>query len=138
MLRRLAVAMVVGLLLCCLAGCGKRDAAVEEATETSDSSELGVDIYPGAEPEPGGELRSQELPEGEAQSAALATSDAVGKVAEFYKRKYGEGATVLPQPDGGVVISKDEEAQIITIAVARPQDDEETHISITVVPKAEE
>ncbi len=168
MLRKLMFAMLAVAVAGCLVGCGKRRttitgpegerATVEtdrggkttvtvesdegeakmEISEDVDLSGLGVEIYPGAEPQAGTTYKGEGFEGVEMTSVALETSDAFDKVAEFYKSKYAEGAAAVVQQPGSLMISKEEETRNVTVAVTRDEDEQITNIGITVVMKAEE
>ncbi len=109
-----------------------------EISEDVDLSGLGVEIYPGAEPQAGTTYKGEGFEGVEMTSVALETSDAFDKVAEFYKSKYAEGAAAVVQQPGSLMISKEEETRNVTVAVTRDEDEQITNIGITVVMKAEE
>jgi hypothetical protein len=66
---------------------------VSTPMENIGASDLGVDIYPGAQSEKGG--MKMEMPNATGVTGVFLTSDSPAQVTDFYKRKLGSAATVV-------------------------------------------
>lgn len=95
------------------------------------AGELGIDIYPGAEPAKSGSLRMN-LPTGSMISALYLTSDSKDKVVEFYKSKLGSDATSMDFGENAIMtLKKGEHEQVsVTISQEANQHDGKTQIHI--------
>jgi len=100
------------------------------STETFSASDLGTDIYPGAQPAKGG--MRMNLPSGSMVSAVFVTSDSKDQVVNYYKGKFGSDASVYDNPNNALVtVNKGkEESVMVTITVSPSQYDGKTQIHI--------
>jgi hypothetical protein len=90
---------------------------------TFTASELGADIYPGAQSTPGG-VR-MDLPTGSMVSAVFLTSDAKDMVVSFYKGKLGSDASVFDTSDGAVLsVDKGQQESVVVTVTAKPSEDD--------------
>jgi hypothetical protein len=96
------------------------------------SSELGTDVYPGAEPNKSGNLRMS-LPTGSVVSASYLTSDSKDKVVAFYKEKLGSQATAMDFGANAILSLKKGEHEVLTITISQEasQSDGKTQIHIS-------
>jgi len=95
------------------------------------ASELGTEIYPGAEPKKSGSMRMS-IAGSSVVSAAFLTSDPVDKVVSFYKDKLGSDATSMEFGGTSILTSKmnDHEQVSVTIVQHANQQDGRTQIQI--------
>jgi hypothetical protein len=95
------------------------------------AAELGVDVYPGAEPKKSGSMRMS-IAGNSVVSAAFLTSDPVDKVVAFYKDKLGSDATSMEFGGTSILTSKksDHEQVSVTIVQHANQADGRTQIQI--------
>lgn len=95
------------------------------------SSELGTDIYPGAEPKKSGNMRMN-IAGSSVVSATFLTSDPKEKVVDFYKDKLGSGATSMDfGPSALLTLKKSDHDQVtVTISQEANQSDGKTQIHI--------
>ena len=95
------------------------------------STELGTDIYPGAEPKKSGSMRMS-IAGSSVVSAAFLTSDPADKVVAFYKDKLGSNATSMEFGGTSILTSKlsDREQVSVTIVQNANQQDGKTQIQI--------
>lgn len=95
------------------------------------ASELGTEIYPGAEPKKSGSMRMS-IAGSSVVSAAFLTSDPVDKVVAFYKDKLGSNATSMEFGGTSILTSKigDREQVSVTIVQHAGQQDGKTQIQI--------
>ena len=98
--------------------------------ENFTASDLGVDVYPGAQGVHGGVRMN--TPNGSMISAAFATSDSKDQVVAYYKQKLGSDVSVYDSGNGAVVtVNKgQEESIIVTVSPNSSQDGGKTRISI--------
>jgi len=95
------------------------------------SSELGTDIYPGAEPKKSGNMRMS-IAGSSVVTAAFLTSDSTDKVVAFYKDKLGSDATSMDFGGTAILTAKrtDREQVTVTIVQHANQEDGKTQIQI--------
>jgi hypothetical protein len=95
------------------------------------SSELGTDIYPGAEPKKSGNMRMS-IAGSSVVTAAFLTSDPAEKVVAFYKDRLGSDATSMDFGGTAILTSKktDHEQVTVTIVQHTNQEDGKTQIQI--------
>lgn len=75
------------------------------------AAELGVDLYPGAEEEPGGGMRTRSE-----SFASYTTSDPAGKVFEFYKSRLNSGAKIVQAANESMVdIERSNDAIVVVV-----------------------
>jgi len=102
------------------------------------ASELGIDIYPGAQSAEGGMRMS--LPTGTMISGAFETSDSPDQVVSFYKAKAGSDAAVMEAGEGAVITLKKSEKEAVVVTVSadssKPGGKTQIHIVHTVSAKA--
>jgi hypothetical protein len=93
------------------------------------SSDLGVDIYPGATQQQGAVRVS--TPNGSAITAAYVTNDSLDKVVDFYKGKLGPSASVF-QSDKSAVLSEtsDDKKSSVMVTIATEASNGQTKIAI--------
>jgi len=98
--------------------------------ETFSASDLGTDIYPGAQPGKGSMRMS--LPTGSMVSAAFVTSDSKDQVVTYYKSKLGSEASTFDSANSAIItVNKGkQESVMITISVSPSQYDGKTQIHI--------
>jgi hypothetical protein len=96
------------------------------------SSELGIDIYPGAVPGKSGNMRMN-IAGNSVVSATFLTSDAKEKVVDFYKGKLGSEASTMDFGSNAILSLKkgDHENVQITISQEANQFDGKTQIHIS-------
>lgn len=94
------------------------------------ASELGTDIYPGAQPGKGS-IRMT-LPTGTMVSAVYVTSDSKDQVLSFYKSKFGSEVSIFDAPTGSVItLNKGQQESIaVTVTVNPSEYDGKTQIHI--------
>lgn len=99
-------------------------------SKTYSASELGTDIYPGAQPGHGG--MTMDLPTGSMVTAVYVTSDSKDKVLDFYKSKFGSAASVFDTADGAVLtLTKSQQESVVVTITAKPsENDGKTQIAI--------
>ena len=100
------------------------------SSETFTASDLGTDIYPGAQSARGG--MKMDLPTGSMVTGIYLTSDSKEQVVAFYKSKFGSEAEVMDVTDGALVSLKKspEESVVVTITANSSQDNGKTRFSI--------
>lgn len=107
-------------------------------SETFTASDLGTDLYPGAQSARGG-MRMQ-LPTGSMVTGVFLTSDSKNQVIDFYKSKLGSAAIVMESADGAVIsINKGQQESVVVTITANPSRDEgKTRVTIlhTISTKA--
>lgn len=93
------------------------------------SSDLGVDIYPGATQQQGAVRVS--TPNGTALTAAFTTNDPLDKVVDFYKGKLGPSASVF-QSDKSAVLSEtsDDKKSSVMVTIGTEGNNGQTKIAI--------
>ncbi len=95
------------------------------------SSDLGTDIYPGAEPSKSGNMRMT-IAGNSVVSATYLTSDPKEKVVDFYKDKLGSGATSMDFGPSALLSLKKSENDAVTVTISQEanQSDGKTQIHI--------
>ncbi len=98
--------------------------------ETFTASELGTDIYPGAQ-SARGSVR-MELPNMSMVTGVFVTSDSKDQVVSFYKGKLGSGSSVYDSSNGALLtLNKgQQESVMVTVSANSSQDAGKTRISI--------
>jgi len=99
-------------------------------TETFSASELGTDIYPGAQSVKGG--MKMKMGTGSMITGIFLTSDSKDQVASYYKSKMGGEASFMDTQDAAIVTLKkgEKESVMVTITSKGSQNDGKTRISI--------
>jgi len=97
---------------------------------TFTASELGAEIYPGAESTPGG--MRMDLPTGSIVSGAFLTSDSKDAVVSFYKSKFGSDASVFDGGDSAVITlnKAPQDSVVVTVSSKPSENDGKTKIMI--------
>jgi hypothetical protein len=100
------------------------------SNETFTSSDLGTDIYPGAQPGKGSMRMT--LPTGSVVSAVYVTSDSKDQVVNYYKGKFGSDASTFDTGSSAIItVNKGKQESImVTISVSPSQYDGKTQIHI--------
>ncbi|MDR3774296.1 MAG: hypothetical protein P4L26_13155 [Terracidiphilus sp.] len=95
------------------------------------ASELGTDIYPGAEPKKSGNMRMN-IAGNSVVSATFLTSDPKGKVVDFYKDKLGSGVTSMDFGSSAMLTLKKSDHDQVTVTIVQEanQSDGKTQIHI--------
>ncbi len=101
------------------------------SSETFSASDLGTDIYPGAQSIRGG--MKMDLPTGSMVTGVFLTSDSKNQVLNFYKGKFGGAASSFETADGAVVsLNKNKQESVVVTITAKPShDDGKTRVTIT-------
>ena len=90
---------------------------------TYSASELGADLYPGAQSTPGG--MRMDLPTGSMVSASFVTSDSKDAVVNFYKGKFGSDASVFDAADSAVIsVNKGPEDSVVVTVTSKPSEND--------------
>jgi zinc ribbon protein len=99
-------------------------------SQTFTSSELGTDVYPGAQSTRGS--MKMDLPTGSMVTGVFITSDSKEQVVDFYKGKFGSGASVYDTANGALLtLNRDnQESVMVTVSANSSQDGGKTRISI--------
>ena len=99
-------------------------------SETFMASDLGVDVYPGAQTGKGS-IR-MDMPNGSMTTGVFVTSDSKAKVVDFYKLKLGSEASVMDMQDTAIVsMTKNEnESVMVTITAKSSDNDGKTQVAI--------
>ena len=99
-------------------------------TKTFTADELGVAIYPGAQPVKGGMRMT--LPTGPIVAANFVTSDSKDQVMDFYKDKLGSQASTMDTGDGAIlsVNKSKQDSVMLTITQKAGEHDGKTQIHI--------
>jgi hypothetical protein len=99
-------------------------------SETFTSSELGTDIYPGAQSGHGS--MKMDLPTGSMVTGVFVTGDSKDQVVSFYKSKFGSGASVYDTANGALLtlVRGQQESVMVTVTGNSSQDDGKTRIAI--------
>lgn len=94
------------------------------------STELGTDVYPGAQTGEGG--MRMNLPGGSMVTAIYTTSDSKEQVLEFYKNKLGTDASTMDSGNGAVISLKkgEDESVMVTVSSGTGENDGKTRIAI--------
>ncbi|HEV2486278.1 MAG TPA: zinc ribbon domain-containing protein [Terracidiphilus sp.] len=100
------------------------------STETYSVSNLGTDIYPGAQTGKGSMRMT--LPTGSMVSAVYVTADSKDQVLSFYMARFGSEASVFDSPDGTVLTPNkgQQESVVATITKGSSEYDGKTKIHI--------
>jgi len=103
--------------------------STHEATNLT-ASDLGAEIYPGAESTAGG--MRMEYPTGSMVSGAFLTSDNKDMVITFYKSEFGGGGSVFVTADGAVLTANKgpQESVVVTVTAKPGENDGKTKIVI--------
>lgn len=98
--------------------------------ENISASDLGTDIYPGAQPGKGSVRMT--LPTGSMVSAVYVTPDSKDQVLSFYKSKFGSDVSVFDAPTGSVITLNrgQQESIVVTVTVSPSEYDGKTQIHI--------
>jgi len=80
------------------------------------SSELGVDIYPGADTSKSGNMRMN-IAGNSVVTATFTTPDNKDQVIQFYKEKLGSDSTSMEFGDSAILTAKKSEHESITVTV---------------------
>ena len=108
-------------------------------SEKFSSSDLGTDLYPGAEAGKGGARMT--LPGGSWVSAVFVTSDSKDQVVSFYKSRLGSQVSVYDSGDNAVLSAQKskQESVIVTVTANKSEYNGKTQIAIvhTISTKAE-
>lgn len=99
-------------------------------SETFTSSELGTDIYPGAQSGHGS--MKMDLPTGSMVTGVFVTGDSKDQVVSFYKNKFGSSASVYDTANGALLtlVKDQQETVMVTVTGNSSQDDGKTRIAI--------
>jgi len=99
-------------------------------TEHYSASDLGTDIYPGAQSGKGGMRMS--LPTGSVITAIYTTSDSKDQVVSYYKAKLGSDASVYDNANSAVLSMQKgpKETVMVTVSQNASQDEGKTRIAI--------
>ena len=100
------------------------------ANETFTASELGADIYPGAQSGQGSMRMT--LPTGSMITAVYVTSDSKDQVLSFYKARMGSAASIIDTADGAIITlpKGEQESVMVTITAKSSQNNGKTQIAI--------
>ena len=98
--------------------------------QTFTASELGTDIYPGAQSGHGS--MKMDLPTGSMMTGVFVTPDSKDQVVAFYKSKFGSGASVYDTANSALLTLNrtQQEAVMVTVTANSSQDGGKTRISI--------
>jgi hypothetical protein len=99
-------------------------------TETFTASDLGTDVYPGAQ-SGHGSMR-MDLPSGSMVTGVFVTSDSKERVLDYYKSKFGSAASVVDTPNGAVITlpKSQQESVMVTITANSSQYAGKTQLAI--------
>jgi hypothetical protein len=99
-------------------------------TEKFTAADLGIDVYPGAQPAKGGMRMT--LPTGPVIAANYLTSDSKDQVVAFYKSKLGGQATSMEFGSNAIMTLKKSNQEQVTVTIAQQagQFDGKTQIHI--------
>ena len=105
-------------------------AITSNPVKTYTADELGIDIYPGAQPTKGG--LNMTLPTGSMLAANFVTSDSKDQVVAFYKGKVGSNAATMDTADGAYINwnKSTKDSVVISITQKSNQSDGKTQIHI--------
>jgi hypothetical protein len=94
------------------------------------ASDLGTDIYPGAQAGHGGV--KMDMPDGSMVSAVFLTTDSKDQVLAFYKGRFGSDSSVFDTHEGAVLtVTKGKQESVVVTITAKPnQNDGKTQITI--------
>lgn len=98
--------------------------------QTFNASDLGTEIYPGAESAKGGMKMS--LPTGTTVTGIFLTPDSKDQVINFYKGKFGGDASIMETEDAALLTLKkgEKESVMVTISSKASENDGKTKIAI--------
>jgi hypothetical protein len=101
-----------------------------DSSESFNSSDLGTDIYPGAQPGKGGMRMS--LPSGKMVSAVYLTSDSKDQVLAFYKSKLTGNVSTFDTANGSVITCNkgQQDSVVVTVTSNSSEFDGKTQIHI--------
>jgi len=109
------------------------------ASEKFSASDLGTDLYPGAEAGKGGARMT--MPSGSWVSAVFVTSDSKDQVVSFYKSRLGSEVSVYESADSAVLSAQKskQESVIVTVTANKSEYNGKTQIAIvhTISTKAQ-
>lgn len=89
--------------------------------ETFSASDLGTDIYPGAQPGKGSMRMT--LPTGTMVSAVYFTSDGKDQVLNYYKSKFGGDVSVFDSSEGSVItLNKGQQESVVVTITVNPSE----------------
>jgi nitrate reductase NapE component len=99
-------------------------------TEKFSASDLGTDIYPGAQSEKGSVRMT--LPTGSWLTAIYSTSDSKDQVVAYYKSKFGSESGVIDYGETAMLTLKKSDKELVTVTVSsKPNEDNgKTRIAI--------
>jgi hypothetical protein len=100
------------------------------STETYSASDLGTDVYPGAQSVKGG--MKMDMPTGSMVTGVFVTSDSKDQVVAFYKNKFGSAASTFDTNDGAILTLPmgDKESVMVTITGKPSENEGKTKIVI--------
>ena len=101
-----------------------------DPSKSYSASDLGTDIYPGAQGARGS--MKMDLPTGSMVTGVFVTSDSKDQVIDFYKSRFGVGASVYDTPASALLtLNKgNQESVMVTITGNSSQDGGKTRIAI--------
>ena len=99
------------------------------------ASDLGTDIYPGAQSAKGG--MRMELPTGSMVTGVFVTTDSKDQVVAFYKNKFGTGASVMDTADGAILTLPIGEKESVMVTVTGKPSENEGKTKIVIVHSKE-
>ena len=101
-----------------------------DSSQSFTASELGTDVYPGAQSVHGG--MRMNLPTGSMVTGGFVTSDSKEQVLDYYKSKLGSGASTYDSGDSAMVTlgRGEQETIMVTISARASQEDGKTRIAI--------
>lgn len=105
-------------------------------SKTYSASELGADIYPGAQTGHGS--MKMDLPGVKMVTGVFLTSDSKDQVVDFYKGKLGSGASVMDTPETTIITlaRSQQESVMVTVTQNPSQDEGKTKIAIVHTKKS--
>ncbi len=93
------------------------------------ASDLGVDLYPGANQQKGAVRIS--TPKGSTVTAVFETGDSLDKVLSYYKDKLGSGASVFQSDKSAVLtLADDAKKTSVMVTISNEDNDGKTKIAI--------
>lgn len=95
------------------------------------SSELGTEIYPGAEPRKSGNMRMN-IAGSSVVTASFLTSDSTDKVVAFYKDKLGSNATSMEFGGTAILTAKRSDQEQVTVTVSQQANQSEGKTQIQI------
>jgi hypothetical protein len=100
-------------------------------TEKFSASDLGTDVYPGAQSGKGGMRMT--LPNGSMVTAVFTTSDSKDQVVSYYKSKFGDQAATYDTADGALLQLKKSDKEVVMVTVTAKPDQINGKTQITIV-----